>query len=47
MKVNIQITAARLTALLVLAALLGAGVQAAVAAEENTLNISIGTVKSL
>ncbi|MDD1762611.1 MAG: ABC transporter substrate-binding protein [Methanothrix sp.] len=43
---NTRITTARLAALLVLAALLGAGVQAAMAAE-NTLNISIGTVKSL
>ena len=41
MKPNIRITAARLAALLVLAALLGAGVQAAVAAEQ-TLTMSIG-----
>jgi len=41
MKVNIRLTAARLTALLVLAALFCAGVQAAVAAE-NTMTIAIG-----
>ncbi len=41
MKPNIRLTAARLVALLVLAALLGAGVQAAMAAEQ-TLTMSIG-----
>jgi len=41
MKPNIRITTARLAALLVLAALLGAGVQAAAAAEQ-TLTMSIG-----
>ena len=41
MKPNIRITAARLAALLVLAALLGVGVKAAVA-EENTLITNIG-----
>jgi len=46
MILNIRITAARLAALLVLAALLCAGVQAAVA-EENTLNVGIGVLQSL
>ena len=41
MKMSIRITAARLVALLVLAALLGAGVQAAMA-EESTMTIAIG-----
>ena len=43
MKPNIRITAARLAALLVLAALLCEGVQAAMAAEEQTLTIAVGT----
>lgn len=43
---NIRITAARLVALLVLAALLGAGVQAAVAAE-NTMTIAVGTTSGI
>jgi len=44
MKLNIRIMAARLAVLLVLAALLGAGMQAAVA-EKNTLNVGIDTLK--
>jgi len=42
MKSIIKRQAARLAALLVLAALLCAGLQAAVAAEEQTLTMSIG-----
>ncbi len=43
---NIRITAARLASLLVLAALLGAGVQAAVA-QESTLTMSVGKMGEL
>lgn len=42
MNPNLGNMAARISALLMLAALLGAGLQAAVAEEENTMNIAIG-----